>query len=244
VAFEFFAVQEHVWCLRRASYLTCSYVVGTPKGYVFIDAGMGSDGADARAALDRLPPAPVRTVLLTHWHNDHSAGSLFLHEKYGAEIFCHEKEGAKLTREPPRNLGARLSRLVPESGPLVLLKGLLNDGPSVRLSAFRPVRDGELLLEQFVALHTPGHTGGHLAYFDRMNGVLFAGDALAVVGKRVRRMAKHVTEDHADALASMRRLANLGVDTLAPGHRYPLTGAREAMERFQHTLKDPWPLFG
>lgn len=105
---------ENVWCLRRPSYLTCSYVVETVAGYVFIDAGMGSDGRDATRALTEFPPRPVLAVLPTHWHNDHSAGALYLAEKHAAAVFAHAHEGTKLTRAVVRGEVRRMARHVTE----------------------------------------------------------------------------------------------------------------------------------
>ncbi len=71
---EFFPVVPNVWCLRRPSYFTCSYVVKTDGGFVFIDASMDSQGADVKYALTQLGAKEneVKGVILTHWHNDHS----------------------------------------------------------------------------------------------------------------------------------------------------------------------------
>jgi glyoxylase-like metal-dependent hydrolase (beta-lactamase superfamily II) len=242
--FDFFPVVDNVWCLRRPSYLTCSYLVKREDGLVFVDAGMSESGDDVRAALSRVgaSPSAVRATLLTHWHNDHSSGAAFLEPH--APVYCHAYEGAKLTAAPSRPLGARLSRLLPDHGPLVLFKGLLKDGPSVQLRAFSPARDGELLLGQFLVIETPGHTPGHLSFLDVRNKVLFAGDALAVVKGEVRRMARPVTEELAPALESMKRLVDLDFEVLCPGHRAPLKRARPAVEHFRASLTGPWPLLG
>lgn len=242
--FEFFPVVENVFCLRRPSYLTCSYVVRRPDGLVFLDAGMSESGDDVRAALERLHAFPddVLGTLLTHWHNDHSSGARFL-EPY-APVFTHAYEGGKLTAEPSRPFGARLSRLLPDHGPLVLLKGLLKDGPSVRLDGFTPVRDGELLLDQFLVVETPGHTPGHLSFLDVRNKILFAGDALAVVNGALRRMARPVTEDLPLALWSMKRLMELDFAVICPGHRAPVRSPGELVADFRARLEEGWPLLG
>src|SRR6266699_240438 len=47
-------VSESIVCLRRASYLTCSYMVRTSAGLVLVDAGMDSNGADIQVGLKAL----------------------------------------------------------------------------------------------------------------------------------------------------------------------------------------------
>ena len=72
----------------------------------------------------------------------------------------------------------------------------------------RPMDEGDALdLNglRIVARATPGHTPGHVSFYYAPERALFAGDALAVIGDRVRFMARPVTPDLAAARASMRR---------------------------------------
>src|ERR1051325_1943765 len=84
-------VSDTIICIRRVSYLTCSYMIRTPGGLVLVDAGMDSDGADVQAGLDALglTPDAVKAILLTHWHNDHTAGAQWIHERSNAPVFYH-----------------------------------------------------------------------------------------------------------------------------------------------------------
>lgn len=246
---EFFPVVPKIWCIRRPSYLTCSYVVELDERKVFfVDAGMSSSGDDIWFALRELGRDMTDVVgcVLTHWHNDHSAGSLLLQDEAGCPIYCHAAEGAMMTRPVNNRLGGKLSRWIPEEGPLVLFKGLLNGGPGVRLKNFVEVIDGQLLHERFRIVLTPGHTTGHLAVFDEKSGTLFAGDALAVVAGQVRRMSRPVTEDLEAGVRSLERILELPIDTLCPGHREPLVAAKAPLAAFrERTLAgERWPLFG
>lgn len=245
---QFFNVIPKIWCLRRPSYLTCSYVIEVGDGLVFVDASMDSEGADVKHALEKLGRGgeSVKAVLLTHWHNDHSSGAFYLNREFGTEIFAHSLEADKLTSAPSRSLGPVLSRWIPESGPLVLLKGLLNDGPSIRLEKVTRVADGQVILGRFEVVLTAGHTAGHLSFFDRETKTLFAGDALAVIDDEIRRMARPVTEDLPSALASMKRLCEFDAAVLCPGHRLPMTNVNSKLKLFADRLnfEKSWPLFG
>src|SRR5690349_16432163 len=123
-------VSESIVCVRRPSYLTCSYLVRTPEGVVVVDAGMSSDGADVRAGLAALGAHvdSVRGILLTHWHNDHAAGAEAIRAASSARVFFHRGDEAQLTGAA-RSKGPRgwLSDKIPEAGVLVLLKGLLGE---------------------------------------------------------------------------------------------------------------------
>ena len=245
-----FPVTENVWCVRRASYLTCSYIVRTPLGVVLVDAGMDSTGNDIFTGLKamKLQPADIRSVLLTHWHNDHAAGARAIQDSAKVNVYCHANDTPQLTRQTARlGLRGKLSELVPERGIFVLFKGLL--GEAVPNAVVDPinVKDCDLLEEFFEVVETPGHTPGHISFYYRPDKVLFAGDALAVVHGRIRFMARPVTLDLEQARASMQRCLTLDFERLCPGHRSPITSdvprlANEMLEYVESGGR--WPLLG
>lgn len=247
---QVFQVAPSIWCVRRVSYLTCSYIVRTIAGTILVDAGMDSGGHDMRFALDKLhiSAEEVRAILLTHWHNDHAAGGHSLHEQLGAAVYYHPADAPFLTRATAQG-GIRgwLSDLIPEWGLFVLFKGLLGEATPKAVAASEFVADGDILFENFEVVATPGHTPGHVSYYYRPGRALFAGDALAVVGGRIHFMARPVTPDIAEARVSMRRLLSLDINTLCPGHRAPLTKNVSEICREMADYIDrgePWPLFG
>jgi glyoxylase-like metal-dependent hydrolase (beta-lactamase superfamily II) len=246
---EMIRLADGLWCLRRPSYVTCSYVVETGTGVTFIDAGMSGSGRDVLEALRHIGrrPEDVEAVLLTHWHNDHSAGAYLLQRRYQVPIYGHDRELPSFaTGTDRRALRDHVRARLPDWGLFVLAKGLLGETTPWPIRLDHCVADGELVGDRFEAIETPGHTPGHLAFFDRETKTLFAGDALAVIDGRVRRMAKHVTPDHTRAHASMVRLSEQPMASLCPGHRHALmTGVTAAMAAFRADLaRDHWPLLG
>lgn len=243
-------VTPTIWCVRRPSYFTCSYIVRSPQGIILIDAGMDSDGNDIMQALTAIGESitSVRAILLTHWHNDHAAGGAALQHACGAPVYYHSADAAYFTRRTAR-LGVRgwVSEIIPEWGLLVLFKGLLGEATPRAVSATSFVQDGQTILNMFRVIETPGHTAGHVAYYYRPEKVLFAGDALAIINERVHFMARPVTLDTAHARASMIKCLQLEIDAVCPGHRQPLTTNVHAAcaEMLRYLRQDkPWPLLG
>jgi len=243
-------VAENIWCVRRRSYLTCSYLVKTKSGAVVIDAGMDSGGADVRAGLSAagLSMHDVKAILLTHWHNDHAAGAQVIQRETGAPVFYNAGDEPFFTRENAGGgLRAKVSDLIPEWGVGVLFKGLLGEAIPNAVNAQLLVNEGDTLFDDFEIIETFGHTPGHVSYFYRPAKALFCGDALAVINERVRFMSRPVTPDLPAARASMARVLRLDLKILCPGHREPLTenvAARcaEMLEVVESDAK--WPLFG
>ncbi len=242
-------VSDTITCLRRASYLTCSYMVRTGDGLVLVDAGMDSDGADVQVGLRALGArlTDVRAILLTHWHNDHSAGAQAIHALTGAPVFYHRGDALQFTGAAGAT-GVRrwVSDRIPEVGLLVLFKGLLGEAAPRAVAAERFVENADILLDDFEVVATPGHTPGHVSYFYRPERALFAGDALAIIDGRIRFMARPVTLDLAAARESLARCLALDPHIVCPGHREPLAGAAAACEAMRAYLHGggTWPMLG
>ena len=242
-------VSDSITCLRRASYFTCSYIVRTSHGLIVIDAGMDSDGADINVGLEALNASAshIRAILLTHWHNDHSAGAQAIHAASRAPVYYHQGDERYFSGAAgATGLRRWLSDRIPEVGVMVLFKGLLGESTPNPVSAQHFVHDGEVLFDDFDVIATPGHTTGHVSYFYRPERTLFAGDALAVIGGRIRFMARPVTLDTSAARRSMEKCLALGPRIVCPGHREPLCDAEEACETMRvHLARNgSWPLLG
>lgn len=242
-------VTPRVLCIRRPSYLTCSYLVKSESGIVAVDAGMNSGGEDLFAGLRHwgAKREDLRVILLTHWHNDHAAGATEF-RKSGAEVYYHSADEPELTRRTAR-MGFRgwVSELIPEIGFLVLFKGLLGEASPRAVAATGLVRDGDLIAGGFRVIETPGHTAGHVSFFYEPDRILFAGDALAVINGRIRFMARPVTMDHDQARLSMKRILALKPEVICPGHREPLVSdVRSRCAEMLSLLEagGRWPLLG
>ena len=176
------------------------------------------------SAIWRHTPDEIRAILLTHWHNDHPAGAAAIHRLNRAPVYYHRGDLAQFSGQGgARGVRRWISDRIPEMGVLVLAKGLLGESVPEPVMAQHFVEDGEIVLDDFEVIATPGHTPGHVAYFYRPEGALFAGDALAVIDGRIRFMARPVTMDLDAARHSMLECLSRDPRVVCPGHRAPLT---------------------
>jgi glyoxylase-like metal-dependent hydrolase (beta-lactamase superfamily II) len=71
-------------------------VLSSNKGKFLVDAGISKSREKLQAALDRIGPTPLKYVVNTHWHWDHTDGNAWMHEA-GATIVAHRNTFRHLT---------------------------------------------------------------------------------------------------------------------------------------------------
>lgn len=118
-------------------------------------------------------------------------------------------------------------------------RGFLTPQPTSRVDDAQIVRLGR---RDWVAVHTPGHTGDHLCLFDPVDGILLSGDhVLPTITPHISGMAAS-HDSLADYVAALDKVAALeGVRHVLPAHGHPfvdLVGRVEAIQRHHHERLD------
>jgi len=100
-------------------------------------------------------------------------------------------------------------------------RGFVDHEPNVRVADAEVIRLGN---REWVAVHTPGHTGDHLCLFDPAAGILLSGDhVLPTITPHISGMT-HSHDSLADFFAALRKVAELdGVELVLPAHGHPFT---------------------
>jgi glyoxylase-like metal-dependent hydrolase (beta-lactamase superfamily II) len=200
-----------------------AHVYEADEGLVLVDTGTPGKSGRIDGALREIGRSveDIRTILLTHWHYDHIGTLGEIVRRSGATVLAHASDAAIIDGSRPPQLTWIMKLTAPILGK-----------PALAPVDRRLDGDGPTGVTGVTALHTPGHTDGHLSYLlDRHGGVLFAGDVATNMSGRIRRPPKPVTPDMPTNEASMRRLAELDFDTVVFGHGKALVGGAAAKFR-------------
>ena len=232
---------DHVYMLSGVPYGTNSntYAILAGEQLLLIDSGYSRCQWDVMNRVLEgwgLDSYPISHLFLTHVHFDH-AGNAHLAKELGAKICISEADGISLRMANENTLKLMTEAFpdpfIPCEPDLILKPGDVLDFDGVRLE----VIEGK------------GHSAGALAFLAAVDGkrVLFTGDCISIgpddAKDNVLVNLAWCGGPDADTEAygrTLRRMGELEVDILAPGHYHPYFGDtknlfREAAELFEKT---------
>ena len=76
-------------------------VLTGPDGKLLVDAGLAGSKPRIADALAKLGGEPVKHVVNTHWHFDHTDGNAWLHDA-GATVVAHENVAKRMSSRHAR----------------------------------------------------------------------------------------------------------------------------------------------
>ncbi|HUV44754.1 MAG TPA: MBL fold metallo-hydrolase [Dehalococcoidales bacterium] len=209
------------------------YLIRGDDGHALIDAGWNDDIA-LQSLHDQLAEIGVTfrdisQILVTHAHHDHYGLAGRIRELSGATIALHEIDRDFLNPQyssfddylnrmeqwfrsngvPENELPAsRMFAAMRRAGATVLPDVTLSDGDSI------PVGDFHLQV-----VWTPGHSPGHICFYERERKLLFAGDhVLSVITPNISLQPLARNNPLADFIGSLGKVRPMDVTLALPAH--------------------------
>jgi len=232
--------------VRVSRWIFNCYLIRTDGGAIVVDPGLPHVADDLAALVDDVEGG-LLAIVATHGHSDHVAGAAKLAERYRAPIYLPAVTLTYLDGVRPR-----IPRPIPAARIWPAMVGQPFDrvGAMGALSGWRragyvtstgmrwsgPPPDGALTDEQPVpgasgwsVVSTPGHSDDSISLWNDATGTLLSGDAVLSVRGRVWHTPGVV--DTASAGSTRRRLEQLPVRNLLPGHGLPVHSDAEVWAR-------------
>jgi len=186
---------------------THCYLLNGSNGSLLIDTGLGI--CNIHDEVSKLTDKHI-TAAATHIHWDHIGG-----HKYFPDFCAHSAELNWLNGEFPLSAetvrGMVLDRCDPPEDFNIENYEMFQGTP------MRILSDGDIIdigNRKIRVFHTPGHSPGHMCFWEEDRGYLFTGD---LIYNDVL-LAYYPSTDPAAYLASLERMAELPVQRVFPAH--------------------------
>jgi cyclase len=194
-------ISENVYWFQSEIYaqVTAGAVTGPSWAVVIDTLALPEETNAMRAFIEEDLGVPVRYVINTHYHADHSWGNCFFP---GATVVGH----------------ALSRKIMLEKGPASL------ESAKRTTPAFKPVKivaphltfdEGNLVLrvgkKNIILTHTPGHSRDGISALIEEDRVLFAGDAFLP-------LPYIVDGDPEDLINTIKKIGKMGLENIVQGH--------------------------
>lgn len=204
---------------------THAYLLNGAERSLLIDTGLGIK--NIYDEVIKLTDKPVIAVA-THIHWDHIGG-----HKYFPDFYVHKDEVNWLTGEFPLTIDQIKDYVVercelPEDFNIDEYEFFQGDATKI-------VRDNDVIDiggRSVEVLHTPGHSPGHMCFYEKASGYLFTGDLVY----KDTLFAYYPSTDPIAYLKSMERIASLPIKEVFPAH-HSLDIKPEILVRMRNAFK-------
>jgi glyoxylase-like metal-dependent hydrolase (beta-lactamase superfamily II) len=252
---------DGVWCVRLGGRFGPGpsvnvFLLPTSVGPVMIDAGLAGPIplAAVEAGLEQagFAVADLQAILLTHTHIDHIGLVGALTQRSGAWVAMHPREADDLARFPrePEAMTAMAHGILAAGGAPPSpreneawfdahrdheLRHALTVGP---IAADRELHDGDVLDfgdRRLQVIATPGHSPGHVCFWDPARRQLFSGDLLLPDERSLAWMQPTDRDALHEDLGSAARIADVPAEVVLAGHGRPARTVR-CLAQDRHSL--------
>jgi len=222
------------------------YFIASQGENLLVDCGWATD--DSFAALQEQlreigsDPSEISTLALTHGHPDHCGLTERLRSASECRVLMHEREVRFLAERA--STGAEMRR---DLEAWAALHGIppgdlppFGDVSAFLLPSIEPDRSlqqgDQVTVGEFVfeVIWTPGHSPGHICFYEANHKLLLTGDhVLPVITPNISVQPYHSDNPLAEYLDSLARISHLKVARMLPAHEWDIDSFQDRMEKLR-----------
>ena len=226
--------------------LANSVLLEGDDGVIIIDAMESAEAARAvKEAFNAITSKPVRAIIYTHFHSDHTQGSAVMAGNDNPEVYAHQSTLEHLTRIASVTRETTYRRAMRQFGTLLPAGGVVNCGigPQLKfnenstIALLPPTRTfGNDPLEldiaglKLVLVHAPGETPDQIFIWLPQKKVLLPADHVYKSFPNLYAIRGTAYRDVTQWVKSLDKMRALGAEYLVPHHTRPITGADNIFE--------------
>ena len=221
-----------------------SYAVEYAGGVALVDTGwpceQAWDGLVSGLGQAGWDVSDIKAVLVTHEHGDHIGLARRIRERTGAWVAVHEADASNRERYDDHDEFRRVSDdwLRKRGGRAADFHAVHQPAPDMfdefTLEPDRFLVDGNRPLgpgTSLISVWTPGHTPGHVCFFDGDRNLVLTGDhILPRITPNISPSPRETADLLGEYLASLSALSGLGAEEVLPAHEYRFIGLAERVQ--------------
>lgn len=232
-------------------YVYC-YLFENNHDYVLIDVGFNYKAAkEAWEEVFKqlnIKPTNIKTIYLTHFHPDHSGLTGWMQELTGANVYMHEVDAKMIDRvwgkESVQTMHMK-ERILDHGVPKQLSDDIIEHMEMITNHVLPlPItqyigEQVELGGKEWNVIHTPGHSDGHICFYQEEEQVLIAGDhILDKITPNISVWPGASQKPLHDYIDSLKKVKSLKVKKAWSAHGSPIENVSERVDELIHHHED------
>ena len=216
-----------------------TFLLVTPQGNAVIDTSIRFMAQRHKQLLTKVSDAPIRYIILTHGHGDHTGG-VSLWKGDGTEVIAQEKF-VEFQNYQTRLRGLFARRNAAQFPRLAAAGGARDANPGDNPGNFAAEIEATILFDETYSLklgglsfelyHTPGETYDHLTVWIPELKAAFTGDNFYDSFPNLYTLRGTEPRYALDYVESLNRVLELKPELLLPSHGEPVVGNAEIARR-------------